>query len=278
LAWLVARLTPFATGVTGANLFAFGVGVFVGVTYIVEWLADPAHEKIGEGWTAAGCIPPGWFPAGQPSLFPPDGRRERDDPEPEPIRRKQDGEVYTVKEPWTLDEFKSRLTWEKTTVERDCRPGQRRFGMSKPVRVGAFVAAGLGGVLAVATLTGRRSDAPSAASASPVAAPQASPAQVARPRSASGVPNCDCTKIRAGLITRETKQQCDEREQRLLDLAAEGRLGLRLGPENRVAGGEFCDPTASGPDAWPVLNAPAVPPARIPRYTPCTPRGLVREC
>jgi hypothetical protein len=94
----------------------------------------------------------------------------------------------------------------------------------------------------------------------------------------TGAPNCDCTNVDAGLLTGPYQDQCNAREQQLIDFAAAGNLKLQLGADGKIASGEFCDPVASGPQAWPVPGAAAEPPAGVPRGQPCTPHGLVQQC
>ena len=94
----------------------------------------------------------------------------------------------------------------------------------------------------------------------------------------TGAPNCDCMGVDAGLLTGPYREQCNGREQRLLSLAADGKLNLQIGDDGKIVSGEFCDPVASGPRAWPVQGAPSKAPEGVPRYQPCTPRGLVQKC
>jgi len=95
---------------------------------------------------------------------------------------------------------------------------------------------------------------------------------------AGGGPNCDCPHLDAGLLTKEYQQQCAQREKQLKQLAADDKLNLKLGPDHRLASGEFCDTVAAGPKAWPVPGGPETPP-RAPPGTVCTTvSGLVRGC
>lgn len=93
-----------------------------------------------------------------------------------------------------------------------------------------------------------------------------------------GAPNCDCMGVDFGLLTGPYRKQCNGREQQLLSLAADGKLNLRLGNDAKIASGEFCDPAASGPRAWPLQGAPATPPQGVPRYQECKPQGLIQKC
>lgn len=95
---------------------------------------------------------------------------------------------------------------------------------------------------------------------------------------AVGAPNCDCMGVDAGLLTGPYRDQCNGREQELIGLAVKGALQLQIGPQQTLVAGEFCDPVASGPRAWPAQGAPATPPSGVPRYQPCQPTGLVQRC
>src|SRR3989442_10181596 len=102
------------------------------------------------------------------------------------------------------------------------------------------------------------------------------------------VPDCDCSHVDAGLLTREYQQECRGREAVLLQLVKEcgGRLPcvaeklkLKTGADGKLVGGEFCDSTTSGPAAWPIYGSGPAPPPRPAKAKPCeTVSGISRKC
>jgi hypothetical protein len=104
------------------------------------------------------------------------------------------------------------------------------------------------------------------------------------------VPNCDCTKVEWGLLTKQYQDRCRSREKELRQLAAgcggsvscvKEKLNLKVGADSKFISGEFCDPTdlAAGPEAWPELGGAAVPPAVVLEKKPCkSATGISRAC
>jgi hypothetical protein len=100
---------------------------------------------------------------------------------------------------------------------------------------------------------------------------------------------CDCAHVDAGLLTKEWRRQCADRDAQLRQMAADcgnhldcwrSRFKLKQGPDGKLISGEFCDPSAHGPAAWPVSGGPSAPPPNPSGMgKPCTSTtGLVRKC
>jgi hypothetical protein len=93
----------------------------------------------------------------------------------------------------------------------------------------------------------------------------------------TGAPNCDCS-VNAGLLTAAWRDDCIARESQLMKLAVAGKLNLQFDSAGKIISGELCSPVTMGPRAWPATGKPATPPIGVPRATPCTPSGLLRDC
>lgn len=93
-----------------------------------------------------------------------------------------------------------------------------------------------------------------------------------------GGPDCDCENLNFGILTREYQLECKKREAALKELAKQGKLNLKVGPDKKLMSGEFC--SQSGPAAWPVHGGPPAPPSRDQkRKKPCLEvSGIMRKC
>jgi hypothetical protein len=92
-------------------------------------------------------------------------------------------------------------------------------------------------------------------------------------------PDCDCSRINWGLLTKPYQDHCRGVEARLQALYAEDKLGLKTGPNGTLVAGAFCDSVAMGPYAWPVSGGPRTPPRRPAPVKPCTSTsGLAQRC
>ncbi|WP_164015622.1 hypothetical protein [Pyxidicoccus trucidator] len=92
-------------------------------------------------------------------------------------------------------------------------------------------------------------------------------------------PDCDCSRINFGLLTKPYQDHCRGVEAKLRTLDAEDKLGLKTGPAGTFVGGAFCDSVAMGPYAWPVSGGPRTPPPRPAPPKACTSTsGLAQRC
>ena len=114
----------------------------------------------------------------------------------------------------------------------------------------------------------------------PVSGPVAAHPSIFQPnhltgRRTGGGPNCDCGSVEFGLLTAEFRAECLRSEAQLKQLAAQGKLGLKV-ENGKLVAGQFC--TNGGDRAWPVQNGPASPPPGVPEGQPCKPSGMGRSC
>jgi hypothetical protein len=113
----------------------------------------------------------------------------------------------------------------------------------------------------------------------PVSGPVAAHPNIFQPnltgRRTGGGPNCDCGSVEFGLLTAEFRAECLRSEAQLKQLAAQGKLGLKV-ENGKLVAGQFC--TNGGDRAWPVQNGPATPPLGVPEGQPCKPSGMGRSC
>ncbi|MHB8611618.1 MAG: hypothetical protein ACYDAL_04185 [Candidatus Dormibacteraceae bacterium] len=72
--------------------------------------------------------------------------------------------------------------------------------------------------------------------------------------------NCDCPHVDAGLLTGPYIRQCQQREQQLKQLVAQGTFHVVVGPDHKIVSGDLCDDVAVGPAGWPVAGGPENPP------------------
>lgn len=100
-------------------------------------------------------------------------------------------------------------------------------------------------------------------------------------------PYCDCTRVSAGLLTKEYQEQCRDREALLVKATANcsskecirTALKLKTGPDEKLVSGEFCDSVTEGPFAWPIEGGPIEPPPRPVEEKECkSVSGISREC
>jgi hypothetical protein len=77
-----------------------------------------------------------------------------------------------------------------------------------------------------------------------------------------GLVDCDCEHVSFGLLTGAFIDQCKGSDSHLKQLVAEGTFHVEVGPDQKIQSGDLCDPTASGPSAWPVQGGPANPPPK----------------
>ena len=76
----------------------------------------------------------------------------------------------------------------------------------------------------------------------------------------AGAVNCDCPHVDAGLLTGPYIRQCQQREQQLKQLVAQGTFHVEVGPDHKIVSGDLCDDVAVGPAGWPVAGGPENPP------------------
>ncbi|MFP2929452.1 hypothetical protein ACLESO_30490, partial [Pyxidicoccus sp. 3LG] len=92
-------------------------------------------------------------------------------------------------------------------------------------------------------------------------------------------PDCDCSRINFGFLTKPYQGHCRGVEAKLRALDAEDKLGLKTGPEGTLVSGAFCDSVAMGPYAWPVSGGLVKPPPRPAPPKACTSTsGLAQRC
>ena len=115
-------------------------------------------------------------------------------------------------------------------------------------------------------------------------------AEGANPPESDGVPfTCDCMTIDWGLLTKEYRGQCIDREDEMASLVGGAThpqtvamaLNLHLSYDgSTIVGGELCDPVAHGESAWPVNGSPAQSPLGLSQWPnqQCNPIGLGRHC
>ena len=100
---------------------------------------------------------------------------------------------------------------------------------------------------------------------------------------------CDCMTIDLGLLTKEFRGQCIEREDELAAMVGNAErssevaaaLNLERSEDGTtIVSGELCDPVAHGAAAWPVIWGPSERPAALNKWPNrhCNPVGLGRHC